>query len=510
MNKYIKTQVDFFKLLFDDLQENEFIRIAGFNETDDLKPGFFNNVDDAIDYCNKHKHHFNIYTNLSTTNGKSGEVENLIRRRVLAFDFDKKDLGQDFNHKDIVRIFKENGIYYHAIISSGHGYHVYVLINDSDNINKIIEVNSSLANILKADPFAVKPTQILRVPFTYNLKNCKKEQVNLIWMADESKRKPYNIDALHTKYCTEKDKFIKHIKTSMPHCIGEILKGVTEGHRNFCLGRLIAYFKRNNSSKAQAFEIIKEWNAKCNPPENIKTLEKSFEAYWEKDYKLLGCIVNDPEIQAILSEYCDRYQCNTADKNEQIIIDEKVVELEHKYIELLRKKKDFKMNGNHIAIISILNIYEFGLSTNQIAEQLTSVITGKTCMSKNTLAKVLRELTNKSVIQCIAGQNQNQPNFYSLNKPKCQENEIMVLSFHAIQRYIDGVITPNELRVYCYMRYRLQTNRNLTQKDIAIDLGTTQKEISDCINNLEKARYLTIYKDYYVNPIGVNMYMFLV
>lgn len=467
-------------------------------------------MDDAIDYVNKYKHNFNIYTSLSTTNGQSGEYENLIRRRVLAFDFDKKDLGENFNHKDILRLFNENGIYYHALISSGNGYHVYVLIKDTDDIDKIIEVNAALAKRLGADPNAVKTTQILRVPHTYNYKNNAKNQVNLMYLATPEKQKAYDLDKLYRQYCITDEKFIKHIKAAMPYCIGEILKGVPEGHRNFCLGRLTAYLKRNSYSQAQAFEIIKEWNTKCNPPEKVNDLQKHFEAYWKKDYKLLGCKTDNPEIQSILSGYCDRFNCNKSDQDEIIVIDEKVVELEHKHIQLLKNKKGFKMNGNHLAVLSILNIYSEGLSTKQIIEQLTSTITHKCCMCKNTISKVLGELIDNKIVDCIEGKNKNQSNFYILDKAQCEKKELLFLSFHSIQRFIDKVITPNELRIYCYMRYRKQIGKNLTQDEIADDLGTTRKEICECIKNLEKARYLIIYKDYSVNPNGVNIYTFLV
>jgi hypothetical protein len=448
--------------------------------------------------------------NLSTTNGESGERENLVRRRVLAFDFDKKDLGQDFDHRDIIRIFKKNGLYYHAMVNTGGGYHVYVLIEDTNDIDRIIEVNAELAKRLGADPNAVKTTQILRVPLTYNHKYNPKKQVNLVHLAVSEKQRPYNLDKLHSQCCLSGEKFINYIQTASLHCINEILKGVPDGHRNFCLGRLTAYFKKNNYSKPQAFEIIKEWNTRCSPPEEVADLQKHFETYWDKGYKLLGCRTDSPEIQSILSNYCDRFNCDKNDQEEIIVIDEKVVELEHKHLQLIRNKKGFKMNGNHIAVMSILNIYGEGLSTKQIIEQLTSTITKKCCMSKNTVSKVLGDLADQKIIRCIEGKIQNQPNFYILNKVECDKKEILFLSYHSIQRFVDKVITPNELKVYCYMRYRKQTGKNLTQKEIAEDLNTTQKEISECINNLEKARYLIINRDYTINPNGVNFYIFLV
>jgi len=69
-----------------------------------------------------------MYFTLATTNGAGGTKQDLKTRTVLAFDFDKKDLGQDFNHIDIINRFKAIGLWYHILVDSGHGYHAYTCI----------------------------------------------------------------------------------------------------------------------------------------------------------------------------------------------------------------------------------------------------------------------------------------------------------------------------------------------------------------------------------------------
>lgn len=498
------------KMVLGEIKKDDFIRMVRI-DNDYKHVEFFRSVSDALEFVERNKYRGNIYYSLGTTDGTAGATENIKRRRVLAFDFDKKELGEDFNYKDIIRLFKKIGIYYHALVSSGNGYHVYVLVEDTQEISKLIEVNKALAKRLNADMQAVKPTQILRVPSTFNMKDEKKRKnVNIIFMATEDKQKQYNLDKLYNKYCISYDnKHIQYVKTSMTPCIVKMLEGAGEGHRNFVLGRLTAYFKKNNYSKDQALEIIKEWNTKCSPSEDINKLEKDFLVYWNSKYKLLGCISQNDEIQSILSTYCEKYNCNKQDKFEVMHTGE-VLELEYKIAEQIKYRgENIMLNGNHIAIISILKIHKAGLNTNQLKEELTSTITNKPCMSKPTMNKALNELVDANIIDCKESRNKNIPHFYKLIDNAVLENQKYTVSYHAIQRYIDNAIGQSALRIYAYMLYKLSKGENVVQENLARELNISQKAISRAIQELKNARYLIIETDYSVNPLGANQYRWL-
>lgn len=513
MCKYKYNLEQYFNILFrNGIKEGEYITLFLISKDTNIKTQkHYKSIQDTIKDIDKLKHYNNIFVSLSTTDGKGRATGNLKNRSVLAFDFDKKDYAEGFNHKDVLNRFRKLGIYYHMLIDSGHGYHAYVLCDNTTDINKVVSVNKAIATRLGADIQAVKNTQVLRVPGTYNYKD-KPKRVNIIWLqSDKNKLIRYGLDRQYNKFCTFTDTNIKYIKNNnMPYCIKQMLEGVEKGHRNFVLGRLTKWLQSNNYSKSKAFEIIKEWNNKCSPIEDIAVLKNNFNDYWNKDYKLLGCISQNADIQAILSCYCDKYNCNKNDKYEIIIAGE-CVEIEYKIANKIKYRGDKVMiDGNHIAIISILKIHKGGLNTNELKQELISTITKKPRMSKPTLIKVLKELEQMDIVECIKNKNKTIPSLYKLKDVKALENEKFNISYHAVQRYIDRAIGQNALRIYIYMLYKLSKGDNVVQEDLGKDLGITQQAISRGITELEKARYLVIETDYSINPLGVNRYKWLI
>lgn len=506
---------DYFNMIFRyDLSSREHYYIEYFNkETGKPFERHYKTLQAMNEDIDKYKHYNNVFVSLATTDGAGRTKENLISRGVLAFDFDKKTLGQDLNYKDILKRFQKLGLYYHMMVNSGRGFHVYLMVEPTKDIDRLVAINKAIAQRLGADMGGTSPTQILRVPDTYNFKEGKQRLCNVIWLqADPKKRIEHSIDKLYKKYISSiGDSNIRYVPTNkMEPCIEKMLKGVPDGHRNFALGRLTKWLQRNNYSRTSAFEVIREWNSKCSPPEDIGKIEADFNTYWDSDYKLLGCRTEDKEVQGILSQYCNQYECNKADKYEVIHL-LKTVDIEYKIADKIRYGGDRAMlNGNHITIISILKVHDAGLNTRQLQDELTSTITKKCIMSKPTLFKVLKELKELNIIECIESKQKNISNFYKLKDIKALENEKFVLSYQAVQRYLDGAIGQSALRLYCYMLYRLSKGENVVQEEIARDLNIDQKTVSKHINELERARYLIINTDYSINNLGANVYQWVV
>src|SRR3712207_7575333 len=110
----MQKQKKFFKVVYGDLvgegnnlKENNYIRLYQAKE-DFNKVEFFNNIDDLIQYTSNRSYGINTYFTLATTNGESGQEKDLLYRTVLGFDFDKKDLGEDFSYKDIIERSEEH------------------------------------------------------------------------------------------------------------------------------------------------------------------------------------------------------------------------------------------------------------------------------------------------------------------------------------------------------------------------------------------------------------------
>lgn len=504
-------RIDYFKMVFrHDLIKHEGYTLAASNkETGKMFNVHCKTLEEMDKQVDILRNYNNVFVSLATTNGQDRAKENLISRGVLAFDFDKKDLGQDLNYKDIMKRFQKIGLYYHMMIDSGRGFHVYLMTEPTKDIDKLVAINKAIAQRVGADMGATIPTQIMRVPYSYNFKDGKQRLCNIIYLQlDSRKRIEHSIDKLYRKYISSiGDSNIRYVpKNNMTPCIENMMKGVHDGHRNFVLGRLTKWLQRANYSKVSAFEVIREWNNKCSPPEDIGKVETDFANYWNGDYKLLGCKSKDKEIQGILSNYCDSYNCDKGDKFEVIHL-LKTVNIEYKVADKIRYGGDRAMlNGNHIAIIAILKVNDAGLNTKQLQEELKSTITKKSAMSKPTLYKVLNELEELNIIDCTESKWKNESNFYKLKDVKALENEKFVLSYQAVQRYLDGAIGQAALRLYSYMLYRLSAGYNVVQEEIARELNITQQAVAKQIKELEEARYLIVHTDYSVNRLGANIY----
>lgn len=501
-------QKDFFNLIFADKPQNQYITIVAKSKDEVITQKHFKSIRRALDYANKVKYYQDVYFSLGVTDGEGRATENIVSRNIIAFDFDKKDLGAEFNYKDINQLGQKNGIYFHALIDSGNGFHAYVLVERAEELQKLLDTNKVLAEKLGADSQAVSPTQILRIPFTFNHKNEKKKPVNTVYIADKIIEN--NLDKLHQRlvYNTNLDSTnLKYLATGkLPPCIEGLLAGVEEGERDFFLGRLTTYLKKTNYGKSKAQSLVQEWNERNNPPLNKGTLEYHFDYYWDKDYKLSGCSCDDDGIQELINRYCDKYSCNKKDQYERVYTTKLVeVEYEYKLLEKIKPKGSGKvLSGNHLAVIGILK-NKGELDSNTLQKKLVSIITGKACMSKPTYLKVMSELEEMGLIEVKKGKG-TIPNKYKIKNIKHLESEKLVISYHATQRFVDGAIGSSAFRIYCYLVYRHKRMGNVVQTNIADDLGITQTVVSKAITELERADFLSITKDYSVNPLGANMY----
>ena len=491
------------------LLDDQYIRI--FQTKDNFnKVTFGNNIDELNNYIENHRYSANTNFNLATVDGQAGATENLKYRYFLAWDFDKK-LDDKLDAKEIMFRFKNLGLWYHAIIDSGNGYHVYMCINKTNDFKKVEEATRTIGEKLGADPEAMLQTQVLRVPITFNIKD-KPKQVNIINMF-ESNIKPYDINKLYSKYCkkeTLEDRTIKYAlnKSNFPPCVVNMLKGVLDGDRNFVIKRLISFLKIYKYSQSEAWNIIKEWNYKNDPPISDKELEYQFNYVWEKPYTCFGCIITKhTDLQAKLNTYCNKELCQNKSKDEILFVEGETIQMEFKICKKFepQRKNKFQLKGNHLLLISILKNNPEGLGTDGIIKNLT--YKGKCCLSNKTLSNVLNELSQNEYLTKVAGnRRKKEKDFFKLNNIKCEEIEKFNLSFFAVLGVIQGNITSEDLKIYCYIRYRLSKRLDATQEKIADELGVTQSVISYHINNLLEAKYLDLYYVDYSNGYGRNVY----
>lgn len=502
----------FLKTIYRGIEEEEYIRVFQNNKDGTYsKVTYFNDIDDLINFSiNKYNYSNNTYFQLSSTDGNGGSEENLKYRYCLAFDFDKKDLGAEFNHKDIVNKFRDLKIYCHCIVDSGNGYHAYIMINKTNDFNKVNEVQKVLCEKLGADKNAIKSTQILRIPYTYNVKNQLKT-VRIVHLEDRhsDKFKAYDIDFLYKKNCINKEvakdteKKIKHIlnNTNVPECIAEILKnGSVEGKRYKDLCNIVVELRLKNKSLGEIKEVCKEWALKSNYDDN---LEYRIEHIYENKLSLeLNC------------KECEHYsECYSRVMSDfEYNEDDIILTMSETTISKLKKstRKGVKvMKANDLLVYSILKNNVGGLNIDEIIKELTYTKKKKVinvALSEKTLRSALKSLIENGFTRVEKGiKKDGIKDRYIVNDVKSKAELTYNISYGATYTCVKGLISVEELRLYNYMRYlhhkEQRENPNalkgnlfqINQIELAKHLGVTQQRISDMISNLVDEKIIGIW-----------------
>ncbi len=468
-------------------------------------------VDNDMNVCGR-----NTYFTLATTDGNGGKTDNLKRRYFLAFDFDEKELGDNCNKIEILNRFRNIGVFYNCIISSGHGFHVYVLIEPTENIELVVGVEKAIASLVGADMHAVKPTQLLRVPFTYNVKESIKKVV-LIHLDNEddkavikrdteieiNKINRRNIDWYKNKFLHSSTEGKTHIdyvlkSTELPECIKDMLKnGSKEGDRYNDLCDLVVILRNRKKSLAEIKLIAKDWGKFSNYNENIEYQVENI--YKNKNWsnRCSGCIY---------TKECYRCGGFSYKKDENDV----VIDMPEKHISKIKvsKRKDAKvMEANALLVYSILRFYKLhnrDASREDIIRILTydDGETKKVALSNTTLSNALKSLENNGFIEVYTGSDRCK--LYKAVEVNASKDFIYSISFNATLKCRRGEITAEELKLYNYMRYlhnKAKRENPDQQKDdtfqinqelLAKDLGITQSRVSKVIKKLLLADMLLI------------------
>lgn len=507
------------------LKEGEFIRIyqnnkeeinlLNLDKKEFSKVEFFNNIDDIVSYVtNKKNYNLNTYFTLSTTNGLGGTLKDLQYRYFIAFDFDKKDYKEGLSIADIINKFNNIGLKYHALIDSGNGYHAYMLINRTDNIKLVEEVTKTIANKLGADLNACKTTQVLRIPYTYNIKD-KKKLVKIIKLYDKETIKRYDIERLAKRFCrdvkTTTDTNIKYtLNRNIRPCVAYVLEnGSKEGSNNHDLQRIVIDLRHMNKTLAQVKSIGREWNRKNEKSWKDKELNYQIEYMYNN--------LNYVKFE------CDN--CNKKDSCRNILEsdfkyneDDKLITVNETTMKTLKKsnRKGVKiMEGNDLVIYSILKNHNDGLYKDEIIKELTYK---KKCrFSKPTIIKALKNLEDNGFIEIeIVGKKK----MYKLTKTRNKVELTYNISLSATYECIKGNITTEELRLYNYIRYLHHKEQRenpkalkgnlfqMTQRDMAKEFGVTQQNISLMINNLLEEKILSIWYRQPSSNNGFDYYVY--
>ena len=493
------------KNVFPALEEGEYISITRIKSDGTVNDVSCETVEEAVSFCNrKDKYFYNSYFSLGTTDGLGRATSNLRTRSCLCWDFDKKTLGQGFNVKDILHLFKSIRLYYHAIIDTGHGYHVYVFIEPTTDLEAVEAVQKAIAIRLGADIKAILKTQLMRLPGTLNIKDEKnKLPVKIVYLADDDhiKRLPishYTYNYVTTRYTRTNIEYVMR-DDKTPQCVRDILEtGSPVGQRNEDLQTIIVALKRQHKTLAEIRAVISEW---LENTEELERLDYMIDYIYENVYNgTLNC-----------KECSHRSECYVRDTVVKPldypvlkIPDRDLVKIKNSRIKKKGKKCMKYLNGNMLIIYSILLRHNKGLFKDELTEELTyknpeKGIEAKCCMSDKTIRNTLKELEENGFIVVTTI---DRKKFYKAKPNYVKDDMKTEISYLAALQCIKGCISTQELELYCYIKYlnKMAPKKKgqdpysiyINQEGLANVLGIEQSRVSQMIKNLINEKLMSI------------------
>lgn len=483
------------------LQEGNYIKLEKYTREVLKVQEYYKNINELSISAKNKSLYYNTFYSLATNNGNSKSNEDSIYKTCLAWDFDKKDYDS-LTVENIVHKFRDVGLYYNAIIDSGHGYHVYKFIEPTQDIALVNKVNKHIARLVGADENFTG--QVLRVPTTHNIKDSKDiKPVNIVYLDTNVKRK--SIETLAKRYimkCNENINISYEMnKNRVPKCIETILtEGSNKGNRNEDLKKIVISLRNAGKTLTQVKVLAKEWNNLNMPSMALNELEYQVGYMYDKlkitELNCKECKYSKECFGAVYSQF----------ENE----DKQLIQYSENMCKKSKRNKKgvSKMNGNQLLVIGILKCYFDGLTQEQLLEKLKFEFENKKikanniAMSKPTLIKTLKELEENKYISYEVV---NRKRVYTLAKERVKEEFKFVVNYAIVDHCIQGFITTTELELYCFMRYLHNEQQRLglsnqkgnlfkiTQEELSKKIGIDQGNVSRYIDNLIKSGAMDIW-----------------
>jgi len=506
-------------------------------------------------YIDKFRHNFHVYNALATVKvGSDGEPHrregNMVRQRVLFIDFDKKDYPNLKDAHDFTKMIRKKlpNVFLHAFYNSGHGYHYYIIIQQTYKIREISEFNKEICSLVGADTDACKVTQIARIPCTFNRKNPDENgKFPMVKEIDHYRKHPQQIARFHPLNIENLKRTVSNAKKlftteNIPEipftewkydtggfdiqqysclCTEKAFhEGADEHERNTWLGRIIVWLTRKKYPDYKIEQMCQEWNTRCRPPKSIAETQDEIKGWyeWFGKYgieKIGGCWWNieDERKREIVHRQCDKYHCKQAmnpyesmsmsidvgvKMNQKVLTDGKL-SVKGKYI----------MSGYEYLILTVLDKYmpktgrtPFTVKDLKYRMQYKKHGKWQLCMDISTLKKTLEDLENHKCIkvsdptptQC----KKKNPTFddkvikLARGLKDIDMDKYIVFYYSVARAFICHQITQNEYKVYLCILNNYKNGKSCTLKKMNIILNMEERNILRAIQSLELASLLRV------------------
>jgi len=479
---------------------SDLIEIREISEHGEAKSKFLK-VEDIKDYDIPHDR--NVYIGVYGRSKRKGTNEAGTTTRALWADYDKLEV-QKVTEKvqEVKGRIQGAGIPVPSmLVSSGNGIHAYWILEEEAG-EEAGEIVKALVQKTGADLSAIKgKSQVMRLPGSYNVKAEPKPCQVIETNDNRYKLKDIaNILGVEALKMDSKASLIDIGYIDRP-CIKHLLQGATKGERNFALGRITKYLQHKGYTREKSEGIIIQWNKLCSPPKARAEVLADFGSYWEADYKLLGCVIEDEAKQGILAHYCDRMECDISNTIGSLVLDNTVSYNNRVFNNIADLK------GSELLVYGLLLRHKEGLTMDILLEKLTNRITGKPCISERSLKGqdgVLNALKGYGLITITKGIRQaGKGDLYKARPQGTYGLGYTIISNGAINGVIDGRITTAQFKIYAlllkYNYHKGEVYPSLVT--LAKELRTTFQNVSNQIIELEKADYV---KRNYIYPKGTQ------
>ena len=489
------------------------------------------------DFVLKYRHGFDLFGQLATNKGtEHGTVETQWRRRVLFLDFDRKDHPEMKTAHDVTAAIHEKlpRLFVHAIVDSGHGFHCYVCVPETEDLATLVGINRAVAEVVGADSKAVSPTQIARIPCGYNLKDDETPLVKVVTNAYGGRLfKPLDlryVRRMAEEYVREQatEEALEHVHwnyealSEAPDylCIRRAMEeGVDKGQRNFWLGRIVSMLQKQGYTPSRIHQECQAFNLKCRPPKSHSETEKDTERYLAEQYKLLGCYEafpeGDPRRQWVY-DLCDKVHCGTHHAGVTVTVEgAEPAKINRKALD---NKSLREMDGIHFLVLTILDVYadtygRRGFRVSDLEKLLHSSVAKRQCVGKRRLREILAELETRKFIELTP--DRKTPADYNRQKIKLSrrlaefQKGYIQFYFSIANALIDGKISQTDYRVFLCLARNLQTDHKaVTYEQLADDLNMDPQNVGKSIRKLRDERCLIVRKRQTESGYEFNQYCF--
>lgn len=544
----------YFNMMFpNSLKDNEYVRLIALRRNTHgnviaSKVEYVQTFEEYAAFAQKYRYTHDVYNQIATNRGtEKGTKSTQRQRKVLFLDFDKKDYPELQDASDFTKWIHDKlpKLYLHACMNSGHGFHFYVSIKPTCKINEVVESNKELVSILGSDEKAASPTQIDRIPCTYNHKQAdgsydyeNRDNWSYVKMVNNTymigslfkqfdlpyirKQMNYFKDVQETQEILEKVDWNYKALNNYPCylCVQKVMnEGADDGQRNFWHGRIVKMLQMEGYTKSKIHTLCQEYNTKCRPPKDKKVIEEDTNRFLDTDYKLLGCYESFPEgdkHRAWIQDQCDKAYCGTYHNGAKLSLEKADAARINKKILL---NKDLRtMTGNEYLIITLLDVYKDsfgrrGFRVRNLKELLYSSVKKKQCIADRLLKTLLLGLETKKWIEIVPDSKQSKKFDESKLKLTRRLKEFqqgyIEFYFSIAGALIDGKITQAEYIVFITLVRNLSNDKSVTYDQLADDLNMDKHNIRKYIKKLHTERCLIVKKEYSDKGFEYNKYIFV-